>query len=149
TSQDSETNSAEGGSTPTGRTCWVSVARIGIQVADALAFAHAQGIVHRDIKPSNLLLDQQGRAWVTDFGLAKETADPEDLTRSDLVVGTLRYVPPERFEGRSDARGDVYGLGMALYELLVLRPAFGERDRNKLLDQVMHGEPPRPRRLNP
>jgi WD40 repeat protein/serine/threonine protein kinase len=142
-------DSAEASPTPAGRAYWVSVARIGIQVADALAFAHAQGIVHRDIKPSNLLLDQQGRAWVTDFGLAKETADPEDLTRSDLVVGTLRYVPPERFQGRSDARGDVYGLGMALYELLVLRPAFVEHDRNKLLEQVMHGEPPRPRRLNP
>jgi WD40 repeat protein len=131
------------------RAYWVSVAEIGIQVADALAFAHAQGIVHRDVKPSNLLLDPDGRAWVTDFGLAKETAGPDDLTRSGFLVGTLRYAPPERFRGRSDARGDLYGLGLTLYELLTLRAAYPDSDRERLLDQVMNGEPPRPRRLNP
>jgi tetratricopeptide (TPR) repeat protein len=128
---------------------WVNVARLGIQVAEALAFAHAQGIVHRDVKPSNLLLDLQGRAWITDFGLAKESAGPADLTHSGFLVGTLRYLPPERFQGHSDARGDVYGLGLTLYELLALRPAFVETDRSKLVRQVMHDEPPRPRKLNP
>jgi WD40 repeat protein/serine/threonine protein kinase/tetratricopeptide (TPR) repeat protein len=131
------------------RAYWVSVARLGIQVADALAFAHAQGVVHRDIKPSNLLLDPHGRLWITDFGLAKEAAAPENLTRSDLLVGTLRYVPPERFRGGSDARGDIYGLGITLYELLTFRPAFPESEREKLVHQVMNTEPPRPRRLNP
>jgi serine/threonine protein kinase len=92
---------------PSGRSSWVSVARIGIRVADALAFAHAQGIVHRDIKPSNLLLDPGGTVWVTGFGLAKETAGEDDLTGSSFLMGTLRYVPPERFRGQSDARGDV------------------------------------------
>ncbi len=120
---------------------------MGTQAADALDYAHSQGVVHRDIKPSNLLLDADGTVWVTDFGLAKGEADADDLTHSGDLLGTLRYAPPERFAGRSDARGDVYGLGLTLYELLTLRPAFSETDRSKLLEQVLHAEPPRPRRL--
>jgi len=131
-----------------GRTYWQSVARVGIQVAEALAYAHAQGTLHRDIKPSNLLLDTQGIVWVADFGLAK-AADSEDLTNSGDVVGTLRYMAPERFRGKGDGRSDIYSLGLTLYELLALRPAFGESDRGKLLHQVMHEEPPRPRKINP
>jgi WD40 repeat protein/serine/threonine protein kinase len=128
---------------------WESVAHVGIQVADALAFAHAQGVLHRDIKPSNLLLDPQGMVWVTDFGLAKETTETSDLTRSGFLVGTLRYAPPERFRGQADARGDVYGLGVVLYELLTLRPPFSSDNRAELLQLVMHSEPPRPRQVNP
>jgi serine/threonine protein kinase/WD40 repeat protein len=131
-----------------GRQYWQSVAGIGIQVADALAYAHSQGTLHRDIKPSNLLLDSKGIVWVTDFGLAK-AADTDDLTRSGDIVGTLRYMAPERFEGRSDPRNDVYGLGITLYEMLTLQPAFGEENRGKLIAQIMHEEPPRPRKLNP
>jgi WD40 repeat protein len=131
-----------------GRGYWPSVARIGVQVAEALAHAHAQGILHRDIKPANLLLDMQGTVWVTDFGLAK--ADGGDgLTQEGEIVGTLRYMAPERFGGASDVRGDVYGLGVTLYELLTLRPAFAEADRHQLLHRVLHEEPPRPRRVNP
>src|SRR5262249_57800912 len=89
-----------------GRHYWQSVARIGVQVADALDYASSQGILHRDIKPSNLLLDTHGTVWVTDFGLAKVTVDADNLTHTGEVVGTLRYMPPERFEGRSDVRGD-------------------------------------------
>ncbi|MFO0889432.1 MAG: protein kinase [Isosphaeraceae bacterium] len=127
---------------------WRSVARIGHQVADALAHAHALGVVHRDIKPSNLLLDARGTAWVTDFGLAKAD-DQEDLTDTGDVLGTLRYMPPEAFGGRADHRGDVYSLGLTLYELLAFRPAFGERDRGRLIRQVTTEEPPRLRSLNP
>jgi eukaryotic-like serine/threonine-protein kinase len=128
---------------------WQSVARIGMQVADALAYAASQGVLHRDIKPSNLLLDETGNVWVTDFGLAKAASDSDDLTHTGDVVGTLRYMAPERFNGQGDLRSDVYSLGLTLYELQVLRPAFDEADRNKLVRQVMHDEPVRPRKLNP
>jgi serine/threonine protein kinase/formylglycine-generating enzyme required for sulfatase activity len=132
-----------------GNQYWQSVARVGMQVADALAHAASQGILHRDVKPSNLLLDDTGNVWVTDFGLAKAQSDSDDLTHTGDVVGTLRYLAPERFNGQGDVRSDVYALGLTLYELLTLRPAFDEADRNKLVKQVMHGEPVRPRKLNP
>src|SRR4051794_36196715 len=126
-----------------------SVARIGMQVADALAYAASQGILHRDIKPSNLLLDETGDVWVTDFGLAKAESDGDNLTHSGDIVGTLRYMAPERFNGQGDLRSDVYSLGLTLYELLTLRPAFDATDRHRLVKQVMHHEPVRPRKLNP
>ena len=123
-------------------TYWQSVARIGVQVADALDYAHKQGILHRDIKPSNLLLDTRGTVWVTDFGLAKAD-DQQNLTHTGDILGTLRYMPPEAFEGKSDARGDIYSLGLTLYELLAFRPAFDEKDRGRLIQQVTDEEPPR------
>jgi WD40 repeat protein/serine/threonine protein kinase/tetratricopeptide (TPR) repeat protein len=131
----------------TGSQYWQSVARVGMQVADALAHAAGLGVLHRDIKPSNLLLDETGNVWVTDFGLAKAD-DGDDLTHTGDVVGTLRYLAPERFNGQGDLRSDVYSLGLTLYELLALRPAFEESDRNKLVKQVMHDEPVRPRKFN-
>jgi WD40 repeat protein/serine/threonine protein kinase len=121
-------------------TYWQSVARVGIQVADALGYAHKQGILHRDIKPSNLLLDVAGTVWVTDFGLAKAD-DQQNLTHTGDIVGTLRYMPPEAFDGKADARSDVYSLGLTLYELVALRPAFDEPDRNKLVKRLTTGEP--------
>jgi serine/threonine protein kinase len=108
-------------------TYWQSVAQIGVQVAGALEYAHQQGVLHRDIKPSNLLLDRRTTVWVTDFGLAK-AADSDDLTHTGDVLGTLRYMPPEAFEGKSDARSDVYSLGLTLYELLAFQPAFNEKN---------------------
>ena len=131
-----------------GHCYWQSVARVGVQVADALAHAASQGVLHRDIKPSNLLLDNTGNVWVTDFGLAKADSDGDNLTRTGDVVGTLRYMAPERFSGKGDLRSDVYSLGLTLYELLALRPAFDEADRNKLVKQVLHDEPLRPSKLN-
>jgi serine/threonine protein kinase len=113
-----------------------SVARIGIQVADALAYAHRQGILHRDVKPSNLLLDLQGMVWVTDFGLAKAEGT-EELTHTGDIVGTLRFMAPERFEGKSLPQSDVYALGLTLYELLTLRPAFDDADKMGLIDKVL------------
>jgi len=129
-------------------TYWQSVARVGMQVADALEYAHRQGILHRDIKPSNLLLDARGTVWVTDFGLAKSD-DQQDLTRSSDVLGTLRYMPPEAFDGNTDARSDVYSLGLTIYELLCLRPAFDKNQRMHLTKQVTTDEPARMNRLNP
>ena len=121
-------------------TYWQSVASIGIQVAEALEYAHKQGVQHRDIKPSNLLLDTQGTVWVTDFGLAKAD-DQQNLTHTGDILGTLRYMPPEAFEGKTDARGDVYSLGLTLYEMLAFRPAFDEKERNRLIRQVTQEEP--------
>jgi serine/threonine protein kinase/Flp pilus assembly protein TadD len=133
--------------TDSSRPYWQAVAQLGIQVGEALAYAHGQGTLHRDIKPSNLLLDTQGRVWVTDFGLAK-AADQDNLTHPGDIVGTLRYLAPERFSGRADSRSDIYSLGLTLYEMLTLQPAFDEADRNKLLRQVAHAEPTPPRTLN-
>jgi serine/threonine-protein kinase len=130
------------------RTFFRSVARIGLQVAEALEYANRQGVLHRDIKPSNLLLDPQGNVWVADFGLAK-AADTEDLTHSGDIVGTVRYMAPERFAGQCDARSDVYALGLTLYELLALRPAFAAADRQALIQRVMNEAPERLRTLVP
>jgi WD40 repeat protein/serine/threonine protein kinase len=127
---------------------YASVARIGLQVAEALDYAHSQGVIHRDIKPSNLLLDTEGRVWITDFGLAK-AEETNALTESGAIVGTMRYMAPERFQGQADARSDVYALGATLYELLTLRPVFEEPNRGKLLEQIVRREPPPPRRLDP
>jgi WD40 repeat protein/serine/threonine protein kinase/tetratricopeptide (TPR) repeat protein len=135
------------GTAQTRRYYFASVARIGQQAAEALAYAHARGVIHRDVKPSNLILDNAGVVWVTDFGLAKTGAD--HLTETGDIVGTLRYMGPERFEGLCDARTDVYALGLSLYELLVLRPAFAANDRLQLIDQIKICEPSRPRALDP
>jgi serine/threonine-protein kinase len=121
------------------------VARIGWQAAQALAYAHSQGVLHRDVKPANLLLDAQGTVWLTDFGLAKAEG-LDDLTHTGDVVGTLRYLAPERLSRAADARSDVYGLGLTLYEMLTLRPAFDDTDRHQLVKQLTQEEPPRPRR---
>jgi WD40 repeat protein len=134
-------------SDPDGR-YYRSVARIGVQVAEALDYANRQGVLHRDIKPSNLLLDNRGNVWVADFGLAK-TAEADDLTHTGDILGTIRYMAPERFQGSCDARSDVYSLGLTLYELVALRPAYLAADRHSLMERVLQEEPPRLRKLEP
>jgi serine/threonine protein kinase len=124
------------------------VAGIGEQAAEALAYAHEQGTLHRDVKPSNLLLDDQGTVWVTDFGLARAAHAPE-VTQAGDLTGTLRYLAPERLSGRTDERGDIYSLGLTLYELLTLRPAYDETDRSALIHRVSQESPARPRAANP
>ena len=124
-----------------------NMARLARDAALALDYAHGEGILHRDVKPSNLLLDTGGRVWLTDFGLAKAEGSA-DLTHSGDFVGTILYMAPERFKGWSDPRSDVYGLGITLYELITLRPAFQQRDRAQLLRKVAAEEPPAPRRID-
>ena len=116
-----------------------SIARVGFQVASALEHAHQNGVLHRDIKPSNLLVDQMQNAWVSDFGLAKLGNDDSDETIAGGIVGTLRYLPPESFDGNWDERCDVYSLGLTLYELITLQPAFAQREQKQLLHQIVHG----------
>jgi hypothetical protein len=128
-------------------TYWHSVAHIGAQVASALEYAHEQGVFHRDIKPANLLLDVHGNVWITDFGLAK-SAGQENLTATGDVVGTLRYLAPEAFNGHHDAKSEVCALGLALYELLALQPAFDDTDRQRLIRQVTTSDPVRLDRIN-
>ncbi len=108
-------------------------AAIGKQVAKALAHAHEHGVLHRDVKPANLILDTEGTVWITDFGLAK--LDSNDLTQTGDIIGTLRYMAPERFNGVADSRSDIYSLGLTLYELCTLRCAF-ENDRGTLVQDV-------------
>jgi serine/threonine protein kinase len=124
------------------------VAQLGLQAAEALACAHEKGILHRDVKPANLLLDDRGTLWVTDFGLAKHLSG-DDLTQPGEVAGTLRYSAPERFKGASDARADLFSLGLTLYEFLALRPAYDATDPAELLLQVMEARIARPRAHNP
>lgn len=119
----------------------LEVARIGVQVASALEYAHQQGVLHRDIKPSNLLLDENGTAWVSDFGLAK-VKNGVDATFSGDVVGTMRYVPPEATTGNWTELGDVYSLGVTLYEMLTFEPAYPETDRVELMNRITHGDYP-------
>ena len=122
------------------------IARVGSQAADALGYAHRRGFVHRDVKPSNLLLDCNGVTWLTDFGLAK--SEDDDLTHTGDFVGTLRYMAPERFKGQCDERSDIYALGLTLYELLALSPAFDSSDRLSTIRQITHEDPPRLRSVN-
>ncbi len=124
------------------------VARLGRQAAEALAYAHGQGILHRDIKPANLLLDKDGTLWLADFGLAK-LIDDLSITGTGDLPGTLRYLAPECLHHEADARSDVYSLGLTLYELLVGQPAFMELDRVRLLHQIEAQRVPEPRQLKP
>ncbi len=127
------------------------VAELGLKAAEALEHAHQEGVVHRDIKPANLLLDAGGRLWITDFGLALVGGD-SGLTGTGELLGTLRYMSPEQARakrGLVDHRSDVYSLGVTLYELLTLRPAFDGEDRHELLHNIATAEPPAPRRLDP
>ncbi len=124
-------------------------ARLGIQAAEALEHAHAMGILHRDIKPGNLLLDDSGRLWVLDFGLARLQAGG-DVTATGDVIGTLRYMSPEQALARGvlGPQSDIYSLGVTIYEMLVLRPAVNGRDRHEILRRIADDEPPALRRID-
>jgi len=127
-----------------------AVAKLGVQAAQALHHAHEYGIVHRDIKPSNLMVDHQGKLWITDFGLARVQNSPGVTVTGD-VVGTLRYMSPEQAAGEHalvDIRTDIYGLGATLYELSTLQPAFPGEDRHQVMRAVETQEPVAPRSIN-
>ncbi len=126
---------------------WRRVTQIGMQAAEALQYAHGRDTVHRDIKPSNLILDEDEKVWITDFGLAK-AGDEHGLTSTGDVLGTLQYMAPESFEGRLDARSDIYSLGLTLYELAALVPARSGVTRNELIQRVREGSVPRLSKVN-
>ncbi|QDV37093.1 Serine/threonine-protein kinase PknH [Tautonia plasticadhaerens] len=127
------------------------VASLGIQAAEALDYAHGQGVLHRDIKPANLLVDDGGHLWITDFGLAR-FRERESVTRSGDLIGTIRYMSPEQALGKHsevDHRTDVYSLGATLYELLTRAPLFEASDTRELVNRVLLDAPRPPRSLDP
>jgi serine/threonine protein kinase len=117
---------------------WQGVAKVGQQVAEALYYAHEQGTLHRDIKPGNLIVGRSSNVWVTDFGLAK-SEQSDLLTVSGEISGTLRYMAPEQLSGIASPQSDIYSLGVTLYELLILKPAFAETERSSLMHRVAQG----------
>ncbi|TWU23499.1 Serine/threonine-protein kinase PknB [Novipirellula galeiformis] len=111
-----------------------TAAEIAVQISDGLAYAHANGVLHRDVKPANILIDEEGVAQLTDFGIARNTRD--DPTMTQALSGSPRYMAPERFQGQSDERSDVYGVGLTLYEMLAGTPAFKDLTPHQLPEAV-------------
>jgi|CXWL01.1.fsa_nt_gi serine/threonine protein kinase len=139
-----------GGGGARGRSYFRQVARWMSDAAEALQYAHAQGIIHRDIKPANLILSTDGRIMLADFGLAKSVGE-QSVTRTGSLVGTLRYMSPEQAMAkrvRVDYRTDIYSLGATLYELLCFRPAYPGVDETEILSAIISRDPLRPRKIN-
>jgi tetratricopeptide (TPR) repeat protein len=134
-----------------GREWFDTVARLVAEAADALHYAHGQGVVHRDIKPANLMLSRERRLCITDFGLARVAQEP-GMTLSGSLMGTPAYMSPEQIAaGRMplDHRTDVYSLGAVLYEMLTLQRPFPGDSREEIVAGILTRDPPPPRRLNP
>ena len=132
-----------------GRPDYRESARIAAEVADALGHAHRAGFVHRDIKPANILIDPQGRAYLTDFGIA---VVEEELLRDVTAAGTLPYMAPEQLDeefGPVDHRADLYALGVVLYELLTGQRPFRAATPIALREQILREEPAPPRSIEP
>ncbi len=134
---------------PAKPTSYDEFARWGLEAAEALAHAHQRGVIHRDIKPSNLLLDKDGRVWLTDFGLARRM-DEVTMTMSGMLMGTPRYMSPEQATGIKqpvDHRTDIYSLGATIYELVTDQPVFASDTPHGVISQILTAEPVRPRTI--
>ncbi len=129
--------------------------RLGLQLAEGLAAAHAQGVVHRDLKPGNLMLTPEGRLKILDFGLAtllRPTGDPDvtrTLSETQAVSGTLPYMSPEQLRGQAaDARSDIYAAGTVLYEMVAGRRPFPQSQSAELIGAILHQAAARPSTVN-
>ena len=123
---------------------------LGIQVARGLAFAHQQGLIHRDVKPQNVLLNGDGRAKVTDFGIARSLNVKHGMTQTGTVLGTSDYIAPEQAQGqRVDEHSDVYSLGVVLYELLTSEVPFPGENFVAVAMRHINEEPPSVRDKRP
>lgn len=127
------------------------VARLISEVADALNYAHAEGIIHRDVKPSNLMLSRDGRLILLDFGIARICTE-RAVTLTGSFLGTPRYMSPEQISGGHetvDHHSDIYSLGVTLYELLTLEPLFDGDTQQQVIGQILNRDPRPPRHVNP
>jgi len=125
------------------------VVRIGRQLAEGLAAAHSSGVIHRDLKPANVLIDRNGDAYISDFGVARSLASG-GITRSGAVVGTPDYLSPEQARGDTvDGRSDLYALGLLLYEMLTGTMPFSGGTVSEILAQRMLRSPPPVSQLRP
>ena len=122
---------------------------IMVQVCGGLHYAHQRGIVHRDVKPGNIFVLRSGQVKILDFGIAQIANTEAGLTRTGLIMGTLRYISPEQVRGRVDHRSDIYSVGAVFYELLSMRPPFTGDDPMHLLEQLRTEEPPPLEQLDP
>ena len=124
-------------------------AEIAEKVAEALAAAHAQGVIHRDIKPANIMVTREGRVKVMDFGIARLVAGPDTVEQTAAVLGTAAYLSPEQAQGQTvDARSDLYSLGIVLYEMVTGKPPFTGDSAMAVAYKHVQETPPPPSSLN-
>ncbi len=124
---------------------------IAVQAADALKYAHGQGLIHRDIKPGNMIISKEWHLKILDLGLAKDNSAGVDLTMAGTIFGTANYISPEAIEDSRtvDARADVYSLGATLYKMLTGEPPFDGPTPTVVMERVLHQKPVPPKQKKP
>ncbi len=126
-------------------------AELVLQAAEVMDYIHSRGIIHRDIKPSNLILDKNGKVWITDFGVAKLLSNSKGITASGALLGTPSYMSPEQVSGKSYELGpacDIYSLGAVLYTLLTSKPPILGGSPYETIQKVLYATPKPPHYFN-
>ena len=127
-----------------GKINYKKVLNWGIQIADALEYAHQKGIIHRDVKPSNVLINENSEAKLADFGLAKAWQQAGGLTAPDSTLGTIQYISPEQLTNAKDAdpQADIFSFGATIYYTLAGKPPFGTKPLAKVVNNILYEDPP-------